>query len=679
MRLIIIPFIIFLTAAVSYAQQDGFYSLDADSLQYHKRIWLGGEWKFHSGDDPQWADPDFDDTTWPLLPSHLSALGEADDNMWNGFGWFRFHLDVDTALTGKILGLNINHYGASQIYINGELIKEIGKIDSAGNEIGYRELNPLAVIFPRIKNVIAIRYANHIESESLNEIGYKGFHVTIGHLDYSIFKRIKWALFYTRYEMILIVFSLLLALIHLILYLFDRRKLQNLYFTLLAVSFALFAYFNLHHRLLSDPAIIIFYNKMVIVTIAFAVIFLLLTIYMIFYSKIPKRFYFMLLYGLISATLGIIDPGKIELVISVVFVTLGFVEATRVGVLRGLRQRNGKWIISIGSFCLLLFFSYQMLIDFNIIRPIAGLYFVHIFGFLGFLTSISVYIAYDFALTSRHLEHKLNEVRELSERTIAQERKAKEQEVEKRLLQAEDARKTKEFEEARNLQLSMLPACQNDIPGYDICFSMRTASEVGGDYYDYHYSKDKSLTIVVGDATGHGLKSGILVTVIKSLFTTEGHQHKILDFFARSSQTIKEMQLGNLYMALIFTRIKNKTLTVSSAGMPPALVYRHKTNSVEEILIKAMPLGVPSEFEYRTKKVKLESRDVILLMSDGYAELFNDNEEMLDYPRIKDTFKNNSKKSAKQIVNALMAEGDKWRKNQPQTDDITFACIKIES
>jgi len=80
--------------------------------------------------------------------------------------------------------------------------------------------------------------------------------------------------------------------------------------------------------------------------------------------------------------------------------------------------------------------------------------------------------------------------------------RAKEMELERRLLEAEDARKSKELEEARLLQLSMLPECAGEIPGLDICFHMETATEVGGDYYDYHLADDGTLTVVFGDATG---------------------------------------------------------------------------------------------------------------------------------------------------------------------------------
>jgi serine phosphatase RsbU (regulator of sigma subunit) len=49
---------------------------------------------------------------------------------------------------------------------------------------------------------------------------------------------------------------------------------------------------------------------------------------------------------------------------------------------------------------------------------------------------------------------------------------------------------------------------------------MKTVAEVGGDYYDFHTGKDGILTAVIGDATGHGMKAGTMVTAFKSLFST---------------------------------------------------------------------------------------------------------------------------------------------------------------
>jgi serine phosphatase RsbU (regulator of sigma subunit) len=181
------------------------------------------------------------------------------------------------------------------------------------------------------------------------------------------------------------------------------------------------------------------------------------------------------------------------------------------------------------------------------------------FGFLFLIISMSIYLARDFAKTN--------------ERILEQERQAKELEMQRRLLEAEDARKSKELEEARQLQLSMLPKCVTEIPGLDICFHMETATEVGGDYYDYSIAKEGTLTIAIGDATGHGMKAGIMVSIIKSLFITEASRSDIPSFFKKCSQSLKQMRLGNLYMAMMLVKIKGHELTASSAGMPPIYIY----------------------------------------------------------------------------------------------------------
>jgi ligand-binding sensor domain-containing protein len=88
----------------------------------------------------------------------------------------------------------------------------------------------------------------------------------------------------------------------------------------------------------------------------------------------------------------------------------------------------------------------------------------------------------------------------------------------KKFLQLENDRKTKELEEARQLQLSMLPKELPKLPHLDIAVYMKTATEVGGDYYDFHLHIDGTLTVILGDATGHGMMSGMMVSIMKSLF-----------------------------------------------------------------------------------------------------------------------------------------------------------------
>ncbi|MCB0258616.1 MAG: SpoIIE family protein phosphatase, partial [Calditrichaeota bacterium] len=217
------------------------------------------------------------------------------------------------------------------------------------------------------------------------------------------------------------------------------------------------------------------------------------------------------------------------------------------------------------------------------------------------------------------------------------------------------------------------------IPGLDICFHMESATEIGGDYYDYSLADDGALTIAIGDATGHGMKAGTMVSIVKGLFITHSPITDMPGFFRKCARAIKQMRLGNLYMALMLVTIKDRELTASAAGMPPVYIRRGKTGAVETLLMKGMPLGGPLFDNYQVRKAKLFPGDTVLLMSDGFPELFNDQKEMLDYPRVEAIFREAGEKSATGIVRHLCDAGIKWANGRPPDDDITFVVVKIRT
>ncbi len=101
----------------------------------------------------------------------------------------------------------------------------------------------------------------------------------------------------------------------------------------------------------------------------------------------------------------------------------------------------------------------------------------------------------------------------------------------------------------------------------------------------------------------------------------------------RSPRVLKEMNLRGLFMGLTMVKLIGRRMKVSLAGMPPALIYRAETGSVEEVMIKAMPLGGVAGYSYSERELTLCRGDVIVLMSDGLPERFNHAGEMFDYSR----------------------------------------------
>jgi len=254
----------------------------------------------------------------------------------------------------------------------------------------------------------------------------------------------------------------------------------------------------------------------------------------------------------------------------------------------------------------------------------------------------------------------------------------REAELRAQLAESENERKTKELEEARELQLSMLPKDLPNLPNLDIAVYMQTATEVGGDYYDFHVGMDGTLTVVVGDATGHGMKAGTMVTTTKSLFNILAPNPDILATFSEISRVIKGMKFHQLSMCLMLLKIKGNELSVSSAAMPPALIYRRKNQAIEEIFMKGMPLGAMNDFPYSLKESHLEKGDTVLLLTDGLPELKNESNEMYGYDKTKTEFHSVGEKEPEEIVDHLKNSASQWVNGKEPDDDVTFVVIKVK-
>lgn len=260
------------------------------------------------------------------------------------------------------------------------------------------------------------------------------------------------------------------------------------------------------------------------------------------------------------------------------------------------------------------------------------------------------------------------------EKLVEQERSRKEQEIQQRLLAVEYERKTIELEDARRFQLSMLPKEVPQHEAYDVAVFTRTATEVGGDYYDFHLSGDV-LSVTIGDATGHGAKAGTMVTVVKTLFAGYDGRTRPADFLGDAAEKIKRMDLGRMAMALSLARFDRHRLTLASAGMPPVLIHRRE--GIEEISLGATPLGTLG-VEYQQSEVELRSGDTVLLLSDGFPELMDDSGQQLGYAAALDIFGiAASAPTAKDVIASLAEEARRWHGDAPPNDDVTFVVVRI--
>ena len=262
------------------------------------------------------------------------------------------------------------------------------------------------------------------------------------------------------------------------------------------------------------------------------------------------------------------------------------------------------------------------------------------------------------------------------QKLLEQERARKEQELQQRLMSVEYERKSVELEDARRFQLSMLPKEVPRHDAYGVAVFIQTATEVGGDYYDFHLVNDV-LSVTIGDATGHGAKAGTMVTVVKTLFAAFTGDTSPSSFLGSAAETIKRMELGRMAMALSLARFEGRRLTLSSAGMPPALVHHKATGEVEELAHSATPLGTLGT-AYTDTSIELASGDTVLFLTDGFPELMNDAGQQLGYTATVDAFAEAATgATANDVIASLAATARQWHGDAPPNDDVTFVVVRV--
>ncbi|MFB3131123.1 MAG: PP2C family protein-serine/threonine phosphatase [Rhodothermales bacterium] len=184
------------------------------------------------------------------------------------------------------------------------------------------------------------------------------------------------------------------------------------------------------------------------------------------------------------------------------------------------------------------------------------------------------------------------------------------------------------------------------------------------------------MTIAIGDATGHGAKAGMMVAATKSLFKAIGHRPDLLGLVRRFTQTLKSLNLPGLYMHMTLARYKDGQFNLIAAGMPPALVYRAASGTVEEVVLKGPPLGSFPDFPYQQCTLSLAPGDTVLLMSDGFLELLNRQGEMLEAPRVHALFEEVAGEPPDAVIAHLRQAGNAWANNRPLNDDVTFVVLQ---
>ncbi len=102
-------------------------------------------WKFQPGDNPDYANADYDDSKWQSINPTVDIRDSLPQIPSSGIVWFRLHFAIDSNIVQKPLALIVHQSGASEIYLNGHLIQRYGILNS--DEGRVRAYDPLGSPF----------------------------------------------------------------------------------------------------------------------------------------------------------------------------------------------------------------------------------------------------------------------------------------------------------------------------------------------------------------------------------------------------------------------------------------------------------------------------------------------------------------------------------------------------
>ncbi|MFP4410910.1 SpoIIE family protein phosphatase [Coleofasciculus sp.] len=251
-------------------------------------------------------------------------------------------------------------------------------------------------------------------------------------------------------------------------------------------------------------------------------------------------------------------------------------------------------------------------------------------------------------------------------------------------LEAENLRLSTELDITRRLQQMLLPTETEllQIQGLDIAGYMQPADEVGGDYYDVLQHNGR-VKIGIGDITGHGLASGVLMLMVQTAVRTllVNNETNTVNFLSTLNQTIYHnlQRMGcdkNLSLALI--DYHQGTLTVS--GQHEQMIVLRSEGRIERIdtIDLGFPIGLAETITdfVAEATVQLYPGDGVVLYTDGITEAEDINGVQYGLERLCQVLSNNWHKSACEIKQAVIDQVWQHIGKQKVHDDITLLILK---
>jgi len=246
---------------------------------------------------------------------------------------------------------------------------------------------------------------------------------------------------------------------------------------------------------------------------------------------------------------------------------------------------------------------------------------------------------------------------------------------------AEKERLQSEIEIAASIQRNLLPKEGPQFRGVSFSAHFEPTASIGGDYYDV-FNIDKSrLAVAIGDVSGHGLSTGLVMAMVKAAMTTlveEGADETSL--FRRLNELVYRSTERRAFMTLAFTifDLERGTIRHTNAGHLYPYLLR-SGGALIAIEVPSLPLGVRSDILTHTAEVSLEEGDAVVDLSDGIVEAQNEQGDPFGFDNLESLLGNAVDRSPSVIRDSILHAVALHSGTRPADDDRTVMVLRFEN
>jgi len=615
---------------------------------------LNGPWRFQAGDDPRWADPAFDDSTWPAVTLDKPLVDQGIDP-YSGFGWYRIHIQPQqfsavANLSGNqplLLFANPDSVGQLSVYLNGfEAEHTKGMTDDPSMFESPPLIVPLSGSGPTTLAIRTWAGAGVQVNRGLLEKVELGTHDAI--TDKIAVAAIRQWDEHAISAIVVTFLFVCVALLAAALYLSQRHHSEYLWLSLLCLSVAA-----------SGAADVTFGLGQISLTVYRILTMISGRIFMVVTLEFVLRF-------------TAVDTRRTVRGVQIAVLVLPLVYFVHL--------EQAYEVLSVAAevvFCALV--CYLLFRAWRRGRTEAG---VMLLPFFLAATADSLDTVLDFASRRQWIPEQFASPRfhlgpvEFGTGTVAYTvflgsliavilyRFVR--------VSQEEQRSSAEIAAARSVQALLIPTTLPSNSNFMLESAYLPIQGVGGDFFQVLPLKDDSLLIVVGDVSGKGLQaamnSSTLVGALRNELshdpgTVLDHLNRVLIGAVSSPGAVPDLDAAPCFATCLCARIfPDGTLIVANAGhLSP---YR---DGRELELKPNLPLGVIAGTTYEQSTFQLERGDRLVFLSDGVVEAMNPQRELFGFDRTRQV----SNESARYIAQTAKRFG--------QTDDITVVSLYVAS